>query len=524
MERLPLAKLSVQEILSMSEHQFGLQAPMNSLWQLIADHFYPERADFTVRRNVGQEFADHLMDSYPLLVRRDLGDSLAAMLRDGEWFNMGVDDTPDYMGTDWLQTSTRKLRKLMYRREANFIKASKQGDHDFVTFGQCVKSVEMNKNKDGLLYRCWHLRDCAWWEDESGQVGGVVRKWDATKRDLVNYFGEDAVHPAVLKNLIEKPFDEVPCLHMVIPSEMYGDDELASRYPFVSLYIDKRHQHLVQELGLNHKHYVIPRFHTIAGAPYAYSPATTVGLSDARTLQAMTHTLMEAAERYARPPIIATAKVVRGDVDLSADGITWVDDAYDERMGAALRTIPQDRGGWPIGDAERSRINETLNSAFYLSKLTLPEAGTNMTATEVIERMKQYRRENLPLFSPIEAEDNGQICELSFQIAMSNGLLGSPYDIPISLRGSDVEFKFESPLTVSENEQIAARYQQTTAMIGEAIALDPSVGADVNLSEALRSAVTGIGAPVTWLTSPEQKQTIQLQQAAQREAVARAGT
>ena len=75
---------------------------MMSLYQIIANNFYPERADFTTTRNVGSEMADLLADSYPVLVRRDLGDSLSAMLRDGQWFEMGVKGDVDQLGNMWL--------------------------------------------------------------------------------------------------------------------------------------------------------------------------------------------------------------------------------------------------------------------------------------------------------------------------------------------------------------------------------------------------------------------------------------
>ncbi len=514
-------KLTVDQLMGLADHQFVLQSTMKSLWQVLADHFYPERADFTITRNVGQEFADHLMDSYPLLIRRDLGNSLSAMLRDGDWFKMGIaEGQVDYAGEDWLQRSTKQLRRVMYHRSAGFVRASKEGDHDFVTFGQCVKSVEVNRLHNGLLFRCWHMRDCAWFEDETGQVSGVVRKTKMTRRDLISYFKEETLHAQIKVNQDKEPFTEFDILHMVIPANMLGDDEIQSRFPYVSLWIDTSNKHLIEQQGLMHKMYVVPRFQTIAGSAYAYSPATTVGLSDARCLQAMTHTLMEAAERYARPPLIATIKAVRGDVDLSSDGITWVDEEYDERMGAALRPLVQDRGGFPIGASERERLEETLDSAFYQNKLNLPDVGHEMTAYEVSERMKQFRRENLPLFAPIEAEDNGQTCELAFEVAMSNGMLGSPYDVPVSLRGKDVEFKFESPLTASENEEIAQRYKEVRQMLADAIELDPSVGHDIDLSQAIRDAVVGTGAPLRWLRDPEEaaelREQAEMQAAAQQ--------
>ena len=84
--------------------------------------------------------------------------------------------------------------------------------------------------------------------------------------------------------------------------------------------------------------YVIPRFKTIPGSQFAYSPATMVGLPDARTLQEMQHTLLEASERYARPPIIATQKVIRGDIDLAPDGWAVTVDAKEQSAISSQRS------------------------------------------------------------------------------------------------------------------------------------------------------------------------------------------
>jgi len=85
---------SYQELAQLSDQLFKFQYPMLSLYQTLADHFYPERADFTITRNVGSEFADSLVDSYPVIVRRDLGNAFNAMLRDGHWFNITTSEAP----------------------------------------------------------------------------------------------------------------------------------------------------------------------------------------------------------------------------------------------------------------------------------------------------------------------------------------------------------------------------------------------------------------------------------------------
>jgi len=510
---LDIAQLKSLASTLITDHQ-----PMMALYQTLADHFYPERADFTVRRNVGIELSDLLVESYPVLVRRDLGDSLSAMMRDGDWFEVGVDGEPDQLGAMWLQWASKRLKALFDDRGSNFVRATKEGDHDFITFGDCVISIELNRKADGLLFRCWHLRDCTWFDGEDGSVGGVIRKWTPTYKDMVDYFGKDNVHEDVAKAVGADAMKKGEVRHIVIPSRMYGKDEITDVHEYVSIFIDIKNDKIMEEMGMNHNMYVVPRFKTIPGSQFAYSPATVVGLPDARSLQQMQHTLLEAAERYTRPPIIATQKVIRGDVDLSADGITWVDDEYDEKLGAALRPLAQDRGGFPIGLEMKEAQIETLRNAFYVNKLSLPDTSREMTAYEVSERMKQYRRQNMPLFAPIESEYNGQLCELAFDIALNAGFLGSPQDIPESLLGKDVVFKFKSPLSATEEEKMTTQFQQVVQMTQQARELDTNAGMNVNVDEALRDAITGSGAPERWKNLPEdvqkQKQQAQLMEMA----------
>lgn len=514
-------KKTALELSALSESLFSAQYPMRSLWQSMAEHFYPERADFTITRNIGAELSDSLVDSYPVLIRRDMGNSLSALLRQGDWFDISISGEPDYAGKAWLEWATKRQYQFLRNRKSNFVRSTKEGDHDYCTFGQCVISVEMNRIRDGLLFRCWHLRDCAWFDDENGQVGGLSRKWKPKIHELCTIFGEQRLHQKVVERKAKFPFSEVNCGHIVIPSEMYGDEKLF-KFKYVSVWIDFENNHEIAAYGENHFMYVVPRFQTISGSPYACSPATMVGLPDARTLQAMTFTILEAGERYVRPPLVATHKVIRGDVDLSPDGITWVDDEYDEKMGASLRPLVQDRGGFPIGFNMKEGLVNVLRSAFFLDKINLPPADREMTAYEFSERMKQYRREILPLIAPIESEYNGQICDAAFTLLMSNGLMGSPYDIPDSLKGKDVEFKFISPLSKSEEEEKVTRFSIVSKLLKEAAEFDQDVIENINFDEALRDAVTGSGAPTKWMHDLETVKQSRIATAQQRDALEQA--
>jgi hypothetical protein len=341
---------------------------------------------------------------------------------------------------------------------------------------------------------------------------------------MVQYYGENQMPKEHLKKLKDTPFHEVPIVHFDITSRMYGDPQYEERFPRVQLTMDLQTETIMEIGGSMHPRYIVPRFQTIACSPYAYSPATVVGLPDARTLQAMTHTLLEAGERHARPPIIATENVIRGDANLYPDGITFVSEDYDERLGASLRPLVQDSKGFPLGMQMREGIVEVLQAAFYVNKINMPDIGREMTAYEVSERMKQFRRENLPLFAPIEHEYSGRMCELAFETALKHGFLGSPQDIPKSLLGAEIRFKFESPLSEADEEKKVTQFQQVAGLLETAAQGDPAVANHVDFGISLRDAIQGSGAPEKWLRSLEDVKALgeQQQKAAQAQATAQA--
>ncbi|TFH46571.1 MAG: hypothetical protein E4H01_09755, partial [Lysobacterales bacterium] len=490
--------LNINNLKDFAKGRFEKQYPVLSLWQELAEHFYPERNDFLRTHFIGEEMSDNLANSQPLLIRRELANSLEAMLRDGDWFSIGIEGEPDHAGKMWLEWASQRLMMMINQRNANFRRATKESDNDYVTFGQFVMSVELNRKANGLLFRNWHMKNVCWWDDDQGQVGGTIRKEEMELHQMASYYGKDSMPEPLQKKIEKTPFKTAQVYHFDFPSEMYGDGKY-EQFARVQLSLELEHDHILEIGGANIPRYIVPRFQTIAGSPYAYSPATVIGLPDARTLQTMTHTLLEAGERHARPPIIATEGVIRGDANLYPDGITFVSEDYDERTGASLRPLIQDAKGFPFGQQMQEGIVEVLKSAFYVNKINMPDVGREMTAYEVSERMKQFRRENRPLFAPIEHEYSGRMCELAFEVAMRNGFLGSPDDIPDSLKGRDVIFRFESPLTQADEEKKVNQFQLVAQLLASAAEADPGVINNGDIAVALRDAVDGSGAPEKWL-------------------------
>ena len=493
----------------MGSKLFQDKMPLDLRNQEIARHFYPQRATFTTQADIGEDWAGHLMTGYPALVQRDLGNALGSILRPRgqSWFHGRAGRDGDEASHDtkaWLEFATKLQRNAMYDTKANFARATKEGDMDFSAFGGCAISIDVNRKGPNLVYRCWHLRDCAWSEDTYGQINAVHRNWKPSCAELIQAFGREALHPNVVKMYDEgKKANTVGMRHVVISADEY--DWKKSRHPWVSLYLDVDNAHVVEEVGSWTRRYVLPRWSTISGSAYGISPAAVVALPDARLIQAMTLTLLDAGERAANPPLIGVSEAVRGDLNIFPGGFTAVDAEYDERLGEVLRPLTTDKNGIPFGFEMVDRQAEMLREAFYLNTLSMPPSGgPEMTAFEVGQRVQEYIRKALPLFEPMEADYNGALCEMTFETLFRDGAFGSMDNIPDELRGEDVKFSFESPLSEMIERQKGQMFLESKAMVAQAMEMDPSAGLIIDFGATLRDVLDGIGAPKKWLRSPEE--------------------
>lgn len=509
-------KTRTRELLEQGDKLFEKKRPLDSMWQDIAENFYPERADFTTTRALGEEFASHLMTGRPVLARRDLANSLSSMLRPrGQpWFHCRTgreEINKDVTAKRWLDGAADVLRRVMYDPRAQFIRATKEGDNDFAAFGQTVISVDRNRTRDGLLYRCWHLRDCAWRENAERVINVFNRKWQVEACELHQMFPK-TVSDKVKKLLEKEPYREIQCRHIVIPTEQY--DYSKSNYadappnkrklPFMSIYVDKENETILEEIPVPALDYVIPRWVTISGSQYAYSPSVVVATPDARMLQKIGLSIMEAAEIAVSPPMKAVGEMISGGVNYYAGGVTWVDADYDERTGSAMEPMNIDTRGLNFGVMTSQRVEQMISEAFFLNKINLPDMGGDKTAYEVQKMVEEYIRQALPLFEPMEIEYNGGLCEKSFELVMRMGGFGSPDNIPPVLGGQELRFQFESPLQAASERAKATAFTQAGDLLRSAMELDPSVRHDYDMRTAVRDAISGVGAPADWQVPREE--------------------
>lgn len=511
-----MADNNAKELREREEKAFGAKANLHNLWQELALNFYPERADFTTERCLGEEFAVDLFDSEPMRCRRDLGNARASMLRPRgqEWFRAETQDeafNEHPKIAEFFDDKNKQARNLLYASGSGFVRAEKEADQDLVTFGNSIRTAESEINRRGqriLLTRSWHPRDCAWYDDITGvQQDVFFRRFKLSARHIRRKFPDATLHESILKALEKEPDKEFDLCHVMLPADEYDYYKKPARQkgakaPWVSVYYDSEHKMLLRERPSKHFRYVVDRWQTISGSQYGYSPAAMTALPDARGMQTMAMVLLEAGEKSLDPPMVARDGKFKSDIDLGASGLTWVDASYDERLGPAIAPIMPDTRNMPIGIDLINRAIMAMRDNWFLTKLTLPQQAK--TAYETAQLVEEFIRANIPLFEPWEAGTAMMLDEI-FNVLLDMGALGPMEEWPPQLSGRELVFNFANPLQDAIKKGLVAQGQQVIGTMAALEQVDPGISKRRWDIEKVGADITrGTGAPADWLHSNDE--------------------
>ena len=178
-------------------------------------------------------------------------------------------------------------------------------------------------------------------------------------------------------------------------------------------------------------------------------------------------------------------------------------DRVGEKINDVMQLLQNDKSGLPFGDKLREDQKMTLADAMFTNKINLPPADHEMTAYEASLRNKEYIRNTMPIFEPIEQNYSAPLCEKDFEIIMSVNGFGPLEDIPESLRERDVKFKFQSPLTEAIDREQSSAFMEALDVIERSAQLVPTSLDNLDVMEAVRDALEGVKAPAKWIRPKE---------------------
>lgn len=492
--------MTAASIITHGNKLFTERMPLLTHFQELGELFYYERASFTGPVGIGDDFASGSMTSSPAIARREMGNLFRAMLRPQDFFKISVEGVPDEgPERSYLERTTELMRTTMYRKGGGFVRASVTTDHDYVTFGQGVIEVCMMPDRDGTYHKNHHLKDVVWSTDYAGNIESIHRDCHPTASTLVKLFPKGL--PEEIGRIAEKePYRKLKARHVVAPVGIY-DIEAKGTHEFISTWVLPEHDKVIESVTRPFKGYVIPRADLPDGSQYARSPFTSIILPDARTKQSIERILLEAGEKAVDPPMVAVKEALRGDIGLYAGGITYLDMEYDERLGAALRPIPQDKSGLPIGLEMSAQYDRIIQEGMMLNKINLPDIS-GRTAYEVRKLTEQHMRAHVPMFEPVEAEYNEPLVEENYEVMKYMGAFPVA-DMPESLRDVEAEWEFKSPIKDMEAESKPQQMMEGLQILDAGSKIEPGVIQMVNGEEITKDALRAVGWPEEWFKDAE---------------------
>lgn len=521
--------LTATELIRQSEVAFGKRGSLMSFWQDTAENFYPERADFTVTKELGDFFASNLYASDPIIFRRDFCNWTGAVLRPKgrPWFSMRARDEKVNKRQSvkvFLEDRAQVTRNILYDQNSQFIRAMTEADHDYGSFGNSVSSVLERADRQGLLFKTWHLKDCAWEDDPDGVTHKMFRKYQMTAENLALRARTRGwkVPQRIIQMVTDRKGDTmIECLHVTMPADLYDMPVKKRRgREFVSVHVSiaQGNTGVMSETPIPVFNYAVSRWFTVSNSAYAFSPCVCASIPDARTMQAMTWAILEAGEKAVDPPLAAVREAILGGVEWYSGGITWIDGKYDEREGEAIRALQMGKEPM-LGVQLREAVKQVMGDAWYLNKLFLPPpANQPMTAEEVSSRNAEYLRISQPIIEPAEPERNGKILDITIAMAQHLGYWGDPTEMPKELEAEPVDFAYDNPIEDARKLAKTQGFQQAVALAGQAEGIDPTLKANVDWQTAFREAISGV-APPSWVL-PERDAKAAVEQGRQQQQMA----
>lgn len=441
-------------------------------WSEIAELVLTRANQFIVMRTPGEKLEQKVFDSTPIHANELLASGLHSMLTNmaTEWFSLSLAN-PELMKSmsvlEWLEEVQRIMYYEIGRPDAAFSAHMHEDYLEYGAFGTSIMFIAEAPDRDGVRFQARPLHECFVDENAQGVVDTVYRKFSFTVRQAVQQWGLEALHEDVQKMHRDGKLDEkIAIIHAVQPRATFDPNKTDRRnMPVESVYIDKKHKHVISEGGFEEMPFQVSRFYKASGEVYGRSPAMTT-LPDIKMLNKAMQTIIAAAEKRVDPPLQVPDDTFINPTRTTPGGLNFY------KPGTKDRIEPfANQGDVGLGMDLVDRIRMQIREAFFVDQLQLHE-GPQMTATEVMQRTEEKLRLMGPLLGRVQVEKLGPMIERVFAILFRQGKFPEP---PPEIEGAELKIEYSSPIARAQKQLEASGIVRTIEVMGPFAQIKPDL-------------------------------------------------
>lgn len=408
-------------------------------WQQLADYMLPRKADITKKRMQGDKRTELIFDGTAIHAVELLASSLHGMLTSPStpWFSMRYRDPAlqqNDIANEWLEASLDQMYKAFQR--SNFQEQIHELYYDLVVFGTAAFYVE--QDPQGVRFSCRHIAEICVSENQEGRVDTVYRHFKMSARAISMQF-PNSLSAKIKKDVEDDPYREHDLVHVVYPRQESGGKKAKDK-PVASVYYTADDRQLLSEGGFDEFPFMVTRFVKDSVSTYGRSPAMTA-LPDVKMVNKMSETIIKSAQKQLDPPLMVPDDGFMGSIRTSPGSLNFY------RSGTRDRMEPLQIGANNVlGLNMEEQRRDAIRQAFFVDQLLLGQ-GSNMTATEVLQRNEEKMRLLGPVLGRLQAELLQPMISRSFALLLRGGFLPAP---PEELQGMDIDIEYVSPLAKAQ--------------------------------------------------------------------------
>ena len=515
-----------EQILEEWKREQADSSQMMSLYQQIANHFYPRHNSITSTSTPGEDKSLPIIDSSGLRAADKMAAGLSAVvLPSGQYFCrlIAADDemNDNEEVRSYLARATQILHQQIYK--SNFAAQFNEYLRSLTTFGTANIFSEFDTDRFQLRFKNWGVANFRFAVDAYDHPNQCWIQWKYTAEQAYGLYG-DRCGQEILSKLadgnINARQEKYPFIYRVRPrSGRMGGRADVSNYPFELTCVNEREKVIVFEGGYEQFPYHITRWlRGDDGEKWGYGQGA-VALSHSKELQRQRKSLLLSADLANQPPM---------QVDPSFEGKPKV------YPGALNRVMTMDtikaldtrlHGNFPITRETIEMVKDDINDCFYIKVFQPLEGlpGDRRTTVEIIERVKAGYMQLVQPVQHLYDEGMTPCIERSVLLLLKYRVLPPP---PPQLREFKVEYLGRLALALQEQQSDALiRFGQFAMQMEQVI---PHFTEDnIHVDRAGRRMATTFGVNEGDLTTEEeramirqQRQQLQQQQMAMQAAMA----
>jgi len=484
------------------------------VWQEALEQTMPQSAFITKRRNVeGERIDERIFDSTPKRANQVLAAGFHGNLTNPStrWFRLrlqdqALNDFPEVRV--WLSDAERKILNVL--NASNFNQQIHQAYLDLGSIGTSIM-FEQEDPIEIVRFQTIQAIEGVIDEDHRGRVDTFMRKYTLSARQAFQRWGESAGKATLEAMKAEKFNNKIEFLHAVGPrAERDPGKNNSQNMPWASDHVDFKSKRVIDRGGFEEFPFFVTRFSKVSNDKYGYSPGIVM-LPDMKMLQAVTKTIIRAAQKIVDPPLMVPHEGFLLPLVTVPGGLNW---RIQGQAGDDIKPL-ETKGNIPVGRDIQNDIRSQITQGFFNDLFATLADRRNMTATEVTERITEKMLLLGPTLGRLQSEMLDPIIDRTFAILLRRGILA---DAPEILFDRQILVEYVSPLALAQRREEVAGINNLLALVAGMQPFKPDVVDKINADEVIDVAGDVFGVQPSVIVDDEAVAEIREQRALQQAA------